>query len=275
VSFFTDKTAIITGAGCGIGKGLSEQLIKQGARVVLADNRQERLDEIIRDVGTLKGRVKAVCLDVTDFERVQSLVRETAAQLGRLDYMFNNAGIAVGGEVRDCAIDDWRAVLDVNLMGVINGVVAAYPIMVSQGFGHIVNTGSIEGLLPFPGSVSYVASKFGVVGLSRALRIEGRDLGVKVSVVCPGYIETRIFLDAKLTKLDREKLLEKLPDKHAMMPEECALKILKGVKKNKEVIIVTAAAKAGWWLQRFLPKVIEWIMYRGISVYRDELRVDN
>lgn len=226
-------------------------------------------------MGTLQGRVKAVRLDVTDFDRVQSLVRETVGRLGRLDYMFNNAGIGVGGEVRDCTIGDWRAVLDVNLMGVVNGVAAAYPVMVSQGFGHIVNTGSIEGLLPFPGSVSYVASKFGVVGLSRALRIEGRDLGVKVSVVCPGYIQTRIFLDAKLIKLDREKLLEKLPDKHAMMPEECALKILKGVKKNKEVIIVTAAAKVGWWLQRFFPRVIEWIMHRGISVSRDELRVDN
>jgi NADP-dependent 3-hydroxy acid dehydrogenase YdfG len=100
------------------------------------------------------------------------LVDDTASGYGRLDFNFNNAGIAIGAEVRDCSIDDWHEVLDVNLRCVVHGVAGAYPLMVQQGFGHIINTASIEGLVPFPATVSFAASKFGGVGLSNSLRLD-------------------------------------------------------------------------------------------------------
>ena len=198
-----------------------------------------------------------------------------STRYGGLDYIFNNAGIGIGGEVRDCSIDDWRSVLNVNLFGVVNGVAAAYPLMVKQGYGHIINTASIEGLIPFPGTVSYVASKYGVVGLSNALRVEGADLGVKVSVVCPGYIKTPIFYTSKLIKIDREKMLKSLPERFGITPEECALVILRGVEGNKAIIVVTGFARVLWWLHRINPGLIISMMKRNIKKARKEMRIED
>ncbi|MBW1644078.1 MAG: SDR family oxidoreductase [Deltaproteobacteria bacterium] len=198
MGIFSGKTAIVTGGASGIGRALAEELARGKANVILADVNSKQLDEVVEAIRKAGNNAKAVTLDVSNYEAVKKLVEDTVADNSKLDYIFNNAGIAVGGEARDCSIDDWRSVLDVNLYGVINGVASAYPIMVEQGSGHIINTASIEGLMPFPGTISYVASKYAVVGLSNTLRLEGADLGVKVSVVCPGYIKTAIFHDSKM-----------------------------------------------------------------------------
>jgi NAD(P)-dependent dehydrogenase (short-subunit alcohol dehydrogenase family) len=274
MTVFTDKTAIITGAASGIGRALGVELARRGAIVVMADVQTKMLEEVVESITQDGYKVKAVTLDVTDFEAVKALVSDTVAQYGRLDYIFNNAGIAIGGEVRDCSIDDWRNVLDVNLFGVINGVAAAYPLMVKQGFGHIINTASIAGLALFPNSVSYVASKYGVVGLSNALRIEGADLGVNVSVVCPGYIKTAIFHTSKMIKINREKILKSLPERFGITPEKCALVILRGMERNKAIIVVTGFAKILWLLYRIHPGLILWIMGREIKKIREEMRID-
>ncbi len=270
---FKNKIAIITGAASGIGRALGEELARREAVVVLADVNRQLLDEVAASMANSGYRPEAVPVDVSDHDAVSKLVTDTVARHGRLDYMFNNAGIAVGGEVRDCAIDDWRNVLDVNLHGVINGIDAAYPIMVRQGFGHIVNTASIEGLIPFPGTVSYAASKYGVVGLSNSLRIEGADLGVKVSVVCPGYIKTAIFHTSKLIKIDREKMLASLPERLGITPEECAAAIIRGVERNQAIIVVTWFAKVLWALHRISPALIRWMMRRDLRKTRKEMRI--
>jgi len=273
MTIFTDKIAIITGAASGIGRALGIELALRGAIVVMADVQTKMLEEVVESINQGGYKVKAVILDVTDFEAVKALVSDTVAQYGRLDYIFNNAGIAVGSEVRDCSIDDWRNVLDVNLFGVIYGVTAAYPLMVKQGFGHIINTASIAGLTLFPNSASYVASKYGVVGLSNALRIEGADLGVNVSVVCPGYIKTAIFHTNKMIKINRDKILKSLPERFGITPEECALVILHGVERNKAIIVVTGFAKILWLLYRIHPGLILWMMRREIKKSRKEMRI--
>jgi short-subunit dehydrogenase len=132
--------------------------------------------------------------------------------------------------------------------------------MMKQDFGHIINIASIEGLAPFPNSSSYAASKYGVVGLSSALRIEGADYGVKVSVVCPGYIKTAIWNDSKMININREKLLSLLPDWSGITPEKCAKVILRGVERNKAFIVVTMFAKVLWTLHRISPNFVIWIM---------------
>lgn len=270
---FKKKVVIVTGAASGIGRALAEALARREAIVILSDVNGQLLDEVAASMATSGYRSEAVTVDVTSHDAVSKLVTDTVARHGRLDYMFNNAGIAVGGEVRDCAIDDWRNVLDVNLHGVINGINTAYPIMVQQGFGHIVNTASIEGLIPFPGTVSYAASKYGVVGLSNSLRIEGTDLGVNVSVVCPGYIKTPIFHTSKLINIDREKMLASLPERLGITPQECAAVILRGVERNKAIIVVTWFAKVLWLLQRISPALIRWMMGRDLKKTRREMRL--
>jgi NADP-dependent 3-hydroxy acid dehydrogenase YdfG len=261
VSIFKNKVAIITGAGSGIGKGLAEELAGRRAYVVISDINIQRIQRVADDIVRSDGDVTAIKLDVSDYTAVKKMIDDTVAAHGRIDYIFNNAGIAIGGPAKDFSIDDWRNVIDVNLNGVIYGVAVAYPIMVNQGFGHIINTASIAGLAPLLGIASYVTSKYGVVGLSNALRIEGANHGVKVSVVCPGYVRTSIFNDSKNINIDRQNL-EPFPDRMGVTPEECAKMILRGVERNDAFILVTAFAKFLWALNRVSPGLVIGIMKR-------------
>jgi NAD(P)-dependent dehydrogenase (short-subunit alcohol dehydrogenase family) len=156
---FTGKVAIITGGASGIGRALGEELARRGAQAILADVNAKLLEETAASIADAGHRAKTVNIDVTDFEAVKKMVDDTVAECGRLDYIFNNAGVVTFGEARDLSYDDWRKVIDTDLYGVVNGVMAAYPTMVKQGFGHIVNTASLAGLVPATGIVPYVTSK--------------------------------------------------------------------------------------------------------------------
>jgi NAD(P)-dependent dehydrogenase (short-subunit alcohol dehydrogenase family) len=252
---FKDKTVVVTGGASGIGRALGEELCSSGARVLLADINAELLSKTGEELRASDHQVDTAALDVRDFEAVKGLIEETARKHGRIDYLFNNAGIAVSGEARDVSLDDWRSVIDTSLYGVVHGVVASYPIMLKQGSGHIVNTASLAGLIPAPGEVSYSAAKYGIVGLSHTLRAEAADLGVRVSVVCPGFIETPIFYTSKVVKFDRDKLLEEMPK--TMPADQCAREILRGVERNKATIVITTAGKVFWRLHRYAPWVVD------------------
>ena len=263
---FKDKIAIITGGASGIGRALGEELCGSGARVVLSDINAELLSRTGEELRASGGQVDTTALDVRDFEAVKGLIEGTAREHGRIDYLFNNAGIVVAGEARDVSLDDWRAVIDTSLYGVVHGVVAAYPIMVKQGSGHIVNTASLAGLIPTPGEISYTAAKYGIVGLSHVLRAEGADLGVKVSVVCPGFIETPILHTLEVVKLDREKLLAEIPK--TMPADRCAREILRGVERNKATIAPTATAKVLWRVYRYAPWLLNLLSKRFLKEMR-------
>lgn len=264
---FTGKTAVITGGASGIGRAVSEELARHGARVVMADINEKLLQESVESIKKQGFQAQGMKLDVTDFGSFKKLIDDIVAEYGRLDYLFNNAGIAVCGDAGSFSYEDWRSVIDVDLFGVVNGVAAAYPIMVKQGFGHIINTASLAGLIPAPGEISYTASKYGVVGLSHVLRQEGAGRGVKVSVVCPGFIETPIFYNAKLIDLDRQTVLKNIPK--AMPAAECARVILRGVERNKATIVVTTLAKIFWLLQRISPTLVMWIGKRYVKQIRE------
>jgi NAD(P)-dependent dehydrogenase (short-subunit alcohol dehydrogenase family) len=265
MSIFQGKIAIVTGGASGIGKALCEALAREGAEVLVADVNAAGAEAVAEGITRAGGKARAEALDVRDAAAFRALAEGEKKRAGRIDYFFNNAGIAVNGEVRDITLDDWKPVIDVDLYGVVHGVTAVYPIMVAQGSGHIVNTASAAGLIPAPGITSYAAAKHGVVGLSRSLRAEGADLGVKVSVVCPGFIETPILHTSRSVGVDTEALLKKLPLK-AISAEACAEAILKGVARNHAVIVVTWQAKLGWLLERAFP----WLLDRvALKVVRD------
>jgi short-subunit dehydrogenase len=275
MSIFKDKIAIVTGAASGIGKALCEELASRGAKVVATDINEEMLQSTVASIKGASHPVKAQKQDVTDYEVFKKLIDDTVAREGRLDYIFNNAGIALLGEVRDTTIEHWRKVLDINLNGVIYGSLLAYQQMVKQGSGHIVNLASVEGLMPFPTTVSYVTSKFGVMGLSEGMWVEGKDLGVKVSVVCPGFVSTPIFDVSDTVGIDRRKWREEglaAWERFAISPEGCAQVILKGVEKNKPIITVTIMAKIMWWLTRISPTFMMNFARKDFNKWRDKAR---
>jgi NAD(P)-dependent dehydrogenase (short-subunit alcohol dehydrogenase family) len=260
---FDKATAIITGGASGIGKALGEELARRGSQVVLADLQIDRAEEIATQIKASGGKAKAAKLDVTDFAAVEQLVQETAMRTGRIDYIFNNAGIAIGGTVKNYTIEDWNYILDINLRGVINGVQAVYNLMVSQGFGHIVNTASLAGLLPAPGSVSYSATKHAIVGLSKSLRAEAAIHGIQVSVLCPGVIRTPIL--EKGGKYGR--ILKGISDKEIQLKQEMfekynpmsanlfAKEALDRVAKNEAIIVLPSRWKWFWRLHRLFPSL--------------------
>jgi NAD(P)-dependent dehydrogenase (short-subunit alcohol dehydrogenase family) len=256
---FRDKVAIVTGGASGIGRALCGELAHRGARVVVADLNATGATEVAVEIVRSGGTAEAQPLDVTSAEAVEALVADVSETHGRIDYLFNNAGIVVIGEERDVMLADWERVLAVNLYGVIHGVRAAYPRMLQQGFGHIVNTASLAGLTPAPTEISYTASKYAVVGLSCALRIEAADLGVRVSVVCPGLIDTAIPHHAVLRGgLDRQMVLDLAARSRPLSPDKCATVILRGVERNKAIIVVTPLAKVIELLTRISPTAAMW-----------------
>lgn len=251
---FQQAVAIVTGGGSGIGVALARELLARGAaRVVLADIRLDAAQAAARELGD---RATAAVLDVRDAAAFRALVDEVAAREGRIDHLFNNAGVAILGPAERHTPDDWKLVLEVNLHGVVNGVQAAYPRMIAQGFGHIVNTASIAGLTPLPLIVPYVASKHAIVALSRALRVEARDHGVRVSALCPGIVNTPLFTHGAVRTArpaSDEVVRSWKVGVKTIAPEVFARAALDGVAKNRELVHVPRAQGFLVWLLRCLP----------------------
>lgn len=247
------KVSIITGGAGGIGKALAEEMSERGCHVVLADVNDELLQETLSELRAAGAKVDARKVDVRDAEEVAALVQGVFRELGRIDYMFNNAGINVLAELLDTSLDDWNRLIDVNLRGVVHGVHAVYPLMCEQGFGHIINTASVAGVAPTPAEGAYAATKHAVVGLSTALRIEAEAFGVKVSVVCPGAVDTAIIRTSKHVKFDADAIAELSPEK-PMPARRAAQLILRGVDRGRFFIVISKTANAFWRVYRFAPE---------------------
>jgi NAD(P)-dependent dehydrogenase (short-subunit alcohol dehydrogenase family) len=273
------SVAFVTGGASGIGRALAEELSARGAEVVVADRQAALGEEVARAIRGKGGRASACELDVCDAEAFKKAVAAVVARSGHVDYLFNNAGIGVGGEVANYKIADWDDVIDVNLRGVAYGVSAVYPHMVSRGRGHIVNTASVAGLLPPPEAVSYTATKHAVVGLSRALRLEAARYGVRVSALCPGVIRTPILTGGKFGRMNtpgvtNDKILAQWEKLRPIEPQELARRALDQVERNVEIIVVPGWWKAVWMLDRLSLRLSSKLWARMLERTRKELGID-
>lgn len=268
---YENKTAIVTGGASGIGRELCIELAKRRATVFVADINQAGGQKTVAMIEEVGGTATAVVSDMRDPEAVAELVN-AAASRGPLDYMFNNAGVIMFGEFRDMGYDDWRHFIDSDLMSVVYGTRCAYDVMVQQGHGHIVNVSSVFGLFPFPLATGYTAVKQAVVGLSLALKAEACDLGVHVSVACPGSVKTEVRNTSKIFNGDREKFNALIPKE--LTPKKAALKILKGVEKNKGLIAFPFYDLIFWWMYRIHPSLNNGWQRKLVGLFRDKVRYD-
>jgi NAD(P)-dependent dehydrogenase (short-subunit alcohol dehydrogenase family) len=271
--FFSGKVAIVTGGASGIGRAVAEALARRSAQVVVADLNADGAADVARQLcslggGTSGGGGTATAtshrVDVTNADEVESLVTKVAADHGRVDLMFNNAGIAIVGEAAEFSINDWDRLVDVNIRGVIYGTHAAYRRMIEQGHGHIINTASIAGLVPAPTFTAYAATKHAVVGLSTSLRVEAERRGVHVSVICPGVIDTPMVDNAERIGFARKIGREDLGFKPYNVAR-CADDILAGVERNDPIIVVTPMAKTLYALSRYAPSFGRWVAKSGYN----------
>jgi NAD(P)-dependent dehydrogenase (short-subunit alcohol dehydrogenase family) len=275
---FNGGVAVVTGAASGIGRALTEELAARGCHVVAAHLEFDAVSEQADSLNRQSLRVTPAHLDVADEPAVTALVERAVTEHGRLDYIFNNAGIGAAGSAYDHTLDAWNRVIDVNLRGVLYGIRAAYPIMREQGFGHIVNTASMAGLMAFAGASSYAMTKHAVVGLSRSLRAEAAADGIRVSVFCPGVIRTAIIEGGKhgilLESDDTRGLSEgdirgvmrsEFEKTRPMDPNAFAKKALDDVAANRAIIVHPRWWKVFWWLDRLSPRIGEFLARYGFG----------
>jgi NAD(P)-dependent dehydrogenase (short-subunit alcohol dehydrogenase family) len=265
---FTGKHAIVTGAGSGIGAALCRALVTAGADVVATDvdgAAAARTAESLHGPGT----ASSATLDVTDAAAVAAAVDAVVARTGRLDLMFNNAGIAWGGDTELLTLAQWNAIIDVNIRGVVHGVAAAYPVMLRQGRGHIVNTASMGGLTAAGQITSYVMTKHAVVGLSLALRSEAVSRGVGVLALCPGAVETPILDKGAIGGfVGRDYYLRGQGTKTAYSPDRLARDTLKAIERNKALLVAPKSSHASWLFARLAPGLLQRMSIRFIADQR-------
>jgi NAD(P)-dependent dehydrogenase (short-subunit alcohol dehydrogenase family) len=261
VSNLTGKVACVTGAASGIGRATALELAQRGCDIALCDLDEAGLAETADRARSLGRRVHAARVDVADVEQMERFADAALAALGRVDLLVNNAGIAVGGAFVDVPLDEFARVVGVNLMGVVHGCHVFLPRMLAQGTGgHVVNVASMAGYLAGPGSTSYTASKFAVIGFSESLRAELREDGIGVTALCPGIINTPIVrtsraYGAAASPSYRERGA-RLFERRNYGPERVARAILKAIAKNRAIAPVTPEAWVAYWVKRLFPWLI-------------------
>ncbi len=200
-----ETVAVVTGAASGIGRAIAAALAARGARVVLADINPDRLRVAAQELSDIGHDALAAVCDVCDDSALETLRERTEAAFGPADILVNNAGTGIAGPPYAIPLDDWRSIIDLNLLSVVRGVNAFVPGFVSRRRGWVVNTASIGGMYAYDHSdahLPYIATKFAVRGLSEALYLNVRPQGVGVSCLCPGRVETNIAEGSKLAGTD-------------------------------------------------------------------------
>lgn len=189
-SEIANKVVLITGASSGIGEATARVLAERGARVVLGARRTDRLEKLVEDIRAAGGTAECRTLDVTSLEDVRGFVEFATAKFGTVDVLINNAGVMPLSPLHELKIDEWNQMIDVNIRGVLHGIAAVIPGMRERRSGHIINVSSIGGHQVWPTCGVYCGTKFAVIAMSEALRLENKD--VRVTVISPGVVESEL-----------------------------------------------------------------------------------
>ena len=231
------KVAIITGASSGIGLAVTRALAGEGAAVVLAARRSERINAEARNLQGKGSRALAVSTDVTSLDDVHALVGSALEAFGRVDILVNNAGIMPLSPLKETRIEDWTRMMDVNVNGVLHGIGAVLPCMLKQGGGHIVNVGSIAGRRPFPGGTVYAATKFAVRAITWGMHLElGPEHRIRATDIQPGFVETEL-IDTVPDPQARVEWAERWSDKQPLHADDVARAVIYAVTSPPHVSV--------------------------------------
>ena len=199
----TDKVAIVTGGGSGIGRGIALALARSGGRVVVCGRRKENLDQTVQKIFETGGNVLAAQADVSDESAVARLIEQVIEHYGTIDYLINNAGIDGGAAIHEHSIEDWDRVMAVNLRGPFLTSRAVLPVMRAKGFGHIINISSESGIEYYPGNGAYGVAKHALNALGEFIQRENQDFNIRVDTICPGMVISEMTQDEPGLNLDR------------------------------------------------------------------------
>lgn len=255
--------AVITGAGSGIGRETALLCALRGAHLALCDVNETGVKETAELARANRVEVLAEVVDITNADEVEAFAATVYDRFGRVDLLINNAGIAVLGNFFDTELDDWRRMLDVNVMGAVHNCRAFVPRMLEQpARAQIVNVASSVGYLPLPAMHAYSVTKFASLGFSQVLRTELAPHGIGVTAICPGMINTAITRTSPVRgerAHERETKLQRVYERRGYGPEKVAVHILDAARRNKAVAPITAEAHLAYLLSRLAPAAARWM----------------
>jgi NAD(P)-dependent dehydrogenase (short-subunit alcohol dehydrogenase family) len=260
------RVAVVTGGASGIGRGTVLALARSGADVVVADIDKERMDDVVDEVKGLGQKALAVRCDVTSDGDVDALARTVLEEFGHVDVVHLNAGVAMLGPPERVTMADWHWMYNINVFGVVRGIRAFVPILLEQGSGWIVNTGSIAGLYAHGyENIPYISAKYAVVGMTEGLYLYLRPRGIGVSVLCPGMVATNLGASVRIVGIDDFSWVNIPEHMHRQIqPEEVGEKVVAAIREER-FLILTHPEDGEWvvdhgrdlegFLERYLPMI--------------------
>ena len=255
----------ITGASSGIGEAVALALAQQGAKLILSARRADELQRVATQTGLPASDVLILPMDMTDTAGMPAHVETVRQRFGRIDYVFQNAGITQRGTVAETDLTVYQRLMAVNFFGVVALTKAVLPLMLAQGSGHFVVTSSVAGKIGTKQRSGYCASKHALHGFFDALRAETHDAGLRVTLVCPGYVRTPISLHALAPDGQAHGKMDDNQTK-GMAPDEFARQLLRAVSQQKQEVYIGGLETYGIYLKRFLPGVLSRILRKREGV---------
>jgi NAD(P)-dependent dehydrogenase (short-subunit alcohol dehydrogenase family) len=253
VSTGNEKRIFVTGGASGFGRALAERWARAGYRVCIGDIHDERGKETLASLRTLGATAHYLRCDVTQESDLEAAAKWLEESWGGVDIVVNNAGVAIGGSITEISIEDWRWIVDINLLGVVRGCRVFTPMFQRQGGGRFINVSSMAGLIHPPMMSAYNATKAAVVALSETLSVELARDKIAVSVVCPSFFRTNLTETMRAGSPDIAAVTNKLVNKAKRGAGEIADLTFKGVQRGDFHILTHADGRAAWMLKRLAP----------------------
>ncbi len=246
------RSILITGGASGLGEAMARRFVRDGWAVIVADIDPARTEAVAAELGE---SAMPLTMDVTREEDWQRVREAVIGRFGHLDVLINNAGVAVGGTLEETSLDDWRWVLDIDLMGVVIGCKTFAPLMRERGRGHIINVASYAGFAAAPNINAYGTAKAGVIALSEMLRAELHEAGVNVSALCPAFVTTRLTETMRAPDEGYQKRVKRWMEKSGVSADDVAGVVRRAVDKPRFLLLTHRDTRWLWRFKRWAPEL--------------------